>query len=49
MIMGNAFQKGHTLIYDHIPTRDENSEGLQKYPEDVIQCHEAIVQTDLEY
>lgn len=45
MIMGNAFQKGHTLIYDHILRRDENSEGLQKYPEDVIQCHEAFVQT----
>ncbi len=37
--------KKATLIYDHILRRDENSEGLQKYPEDVIQCHEAFVQT----
>ena len=33
MIMDNAFQKGYTLIYDHILRRNENSEGLQKYSE----------------
>ena len=45
MIMGNAFQKEHTLIYDQILRRDEKSEGLQKYPKEVIQCHEAFIQS----
>ena len=32
-------------MYDQILRRDEKSEGLQKYPEEVIQCHEAFVQS----
>jgi hypothetical protein len=44
MLMGNAFEKGKYLIYDHLLRRDENSEGLQNYPEDVQQCHEAYLQ-----
>ena len=43
--MGDAFQKGHTLIYDQIPRRDERSEELRGYPGEVIQCHEAFVQS----
>lgn len=45
MIMGNAFEKDHSLLYDHLLRRDEKSEGLQKYPEDVVKCHEAFIQT----
>ena len=45
MIMGNAFQKNQTLIYDQILRRDEKSEGLQKYPQDIIQSHETFVQS----
>jgi hypothetical protein len=45
MIMGNAFEKDHSLLYDHLLRRDEKSEGLQKYPDDVVKCHEAFIQT----
>lgn len=45
MIMGNAFHKGHTLIRDHRLRRDEKSEGLQEYPEEIIQCHEVFVRS----
>jgi len=36
IIMGNVFEKDDSLLYDHLLRRDEKSEGLQKYPEDVI-------------
>jgi len=42
--MGNAFQEGHTLIFDHIHRRDSKSEGLEVYPEEVIRCHEDFTQ-----
>jgi hypothetical protein len=42
--MGNAFEKGKSLIYNHLLRRDEKSEGLQNYPEDVKLCHEAYIQ-----
>ena len=29
MIMGNAFEKDHSLLYDHLLRRDDKSEGLQ--------------------
>jgi hypothetical protein len=44
IIMGNAFEKGNSLIYDHLLRRDEKSEGLQMYPEEVVRCHEAFIQ-----
>jgi len=44
MIMGNEFEKGNSLLYDHLLRRDEKSEGLKMYPEDVVQCHEAFIQ-----
>jgi hypothetical protein len=44
IIMGNAFKKGSSLIYDHLLRRDEKSEGLKMYPEDVVRCHEAFIQ-----
>lgn len=44
-IMGNAFKKNHSLLYDHLLRRDEKSKGLQKYPKDVVKCHEAFIQT----
>jgi hypothetical protein len=42
--MGNAFEKDKSLIYDHLLRRDEKSEGLQNYPEDVKLCHEIYLQ-----
>jgi hypothetical protein len=42
--IGNAFEKGNSLIFDHLLRRDEKSEGLQMYPEDIVQCHEAFIQ-----
>jgi hypothetical protein len=44
IIMGNAFEKDKSLIYDHLLRRDEKSEGLQNYPEDVKLCHEIYLQ-----
>ena len=44
MVMGNAFQEGHTLIFDHISRRESKSEGLEAYPEEVIRCHEDFTQ-----
>jgi hypothetical protein len=44
IIMGNAFEKDKSLIYDHLLRRDEKSEGLQNYPEDVKLCHEVYLQ-----
>jgi hypothetical protein len=44
MIMGNMFEKDQSLICDHLLMRDEKSEGLQNYPEDVKRCHELYLQ-----
>ena len=44
MIMGNALEKGHTLIYDQILRRDHDSDGVVKYPKDLVQCHESFIQ-----
>ena len=44
IMMGNAFEKDKSLIYDHLFRRDEKSEGLQNYPEDVKLCHETYIQ-----
>ena len=43
-IMGNAFEKDKSLIYNHLLRRDEKSEGLKNYPEDITRCHEAYLQ-----
>lgn len=40
MVMGNGFEKGKTLLFDHLHRRSEKSEGLQKYPDAVIEAHE---------
>src|SRR5215469_2475611 len=40
MIMGNAFHKNHTLIFDHLHRRSAKSEGLKDYPEQVLHAHE---------
>ena len=37
-------RKKKYLIYDHLLRRDEKSEGLENYPEEVKECHEAYVQ-----
>ena len=44
IIMGSAFQLGHSLIFDHVSRREEKSEGLQVYPESILHCHESFVQ-----
>ena len=43
------FRKIKLLIYDQILRRDEKSDGLQKYPEDIIQCHETFVRSVREF
>ncbi|KAL8745041.1 MAG: hypothetical protein Q9190_002790 [Brigantiaea leucoxantha] len=40
MVMGNAFRRGETLLFDHLHRRDSESEGLKTYPQDVIRAHE---------
>ncbi|KAF2664912.1 hypothetical protein BT63DRAFT_79303 [Microthyrium microscopicum] len=40
MVMGNGFREGNTLIYDQIHRRSKDSDGLNNYPESVIQAHE---------
>lgn len=40
MVMGNGFQEGESLIFDHIHRRDPQSHGLKKYPEPVLAAHE---------
>ncbi len=42
MVMGNAFKRGHTLIFDHMRCRSERSRELVKYSPPVVQCHEAF-------
>ena len=45
MIMSNAFKKGHALMYDRNLRSEEKSEAIKEYPEDIIQCHEAFIQS----
>jgi hypothetical protein len=40
MIMGNGFQEGKTLLFDHLHRQSAKSEGLKTYPETVINTHE---------
>ncbi|PCH05607.1 Hypothetical protein PENO1_021470 [Penicillium occitanis (nom. inval.)] len=40
MVMGNAYQPGETLLFDHIHRREARSEAIEKYPSNVLQCHE---------
>ncbi len=40
MVTGTVFEKGKTLIYDQLHRRDQNSEGMQYYPQTVLDCHD---------
>lgn len=40
MIMGNAFEQGKTLMFDHLHRRSKKSSGLEEYPENALECHE---------
>ena len=40
MVMGNGFQEGRTLLFDHLHRQSTKSEGLQTYPEAVVNAHE---------
>lgn len=40
MVMGNGFQEGESLIFDHIHRREPKSRGLMKYPQAVLSAHE---------
>lgn len=42
MVMGNAFEKGESLLFDHIHRRAHKSEGLETYPESVTMLHEEL-------
>ncbi|KAK1769649.1 hypothetical protein QBC33DRAFT_604725 [Phialemonium atrogriseum] len=40
MVMGNAYEPGKTLVFDHIHRRDARSEGIEKYHPELLNCHE---------
>ena len=40
IIMGNAFEEGESLLFDHIHRRAHTSDGLKTYPESIIMLHE---------
>ena len=40
MVMGNAFEEGESLLFDHIHRRAHTSDGLITYPESIIMLHE---------
>ena len=48
MIMENAYRENETLIYDHLHRRSKKSEGLENYPENVVECHEQFIQKIME-
>lgn len=39
MLMGNAFKKNETLIFDDLRRRSKKSESYETYPQEVIDCH----------
>jgi len=39
MLMGNAFKKNETLIFDDLHRRSKKSESYETYPQEVIDCH----------
>ncbi|KEF53300.1 uncharacterized protein A1O9_10748 [Exophiala aquamarina CBS 119918] len=39
MLMGNAFKKEDTLIFDDLHRRSEKSESYETYPQEFIDCH----------
>ena len=45
MVMGNACRENETLIYDHLHRRSKKSEGLENYPENLVECHERLKTT----
>jgi hypothetical protein len=42
MVMGTAFDKNSTLIYNQLHRRSKDSEGLRDYPHKVLQVHEDL-------
>lgn len=45
MVMGNGFVEGVSFVFDHLHRRHASSEGLQDYPDEVIDCHERFTQS----
>ena len=48
MIMGNASRKDETLVFDHMHRRSDQSRGLEEYPTQIIDRHEALTRQILE-
>lgn len=48
MIMGNAFRKDETLVFDHMHRRSDQSRGLEECPKQIIDRHEALTRQILE-
>jgi hypothetical protein len=44
LVMQNGFQKGQTLIFDHL-SRREIVDGIKIYPKEVLKCHEDFTNT----
>ncbi len=48
MVMGNAFKRGHILIFDYMYCRSERSRGLAEYLPPVVKCHETFARQKYE-
>lgn len=48
MVMGNAYRENETLIYDHLNRWSRKSEGLENYPENVVEYYEQFTQKIME-
>jgi hypothetical protein len=43
MVMGNAYRKGETLLYDHLHRRSVKSDGLEQLPKIILHLHEQFI------
>lgn len=48
MVMGNVYRENKTLTYDHLHRRSKKSDGLERFPEKVVECHEHTTQKIVE-
>jgi hypothetical protein len=46
LVMRNGFEKGKTLIFDHLARREKSEEvdGINVYPPEILKCHEDLVE-----
>jgi hypothetical protein len=46
LVMKNGFEKGKTLIFDHLARREksEDVDGINAYPSGILKCHEDFME-----